>query len=87
MYFPGGLLQIVYTLRDKLLDRAEDRLADTEVASMPGSTTPTARSRGQRAPVPDGVPALAATDIRVRFGGNVAVDGVTFSVAPGELVA
>ena len=86
MYFPGGLLQIVYTLRDKLLDRAEDRLADTEVASMSGSTTPTARSRGQRAPVPDGVPALAATDIRVRFGGNVAVDGVTFSVAPGELV-
>lgn len=86
MYFPGGLLQIVYTLRDKLLDRAEDRLADTEVASTSGSTTPTARSRGQRAPVPDGVPALAATDIRVRFGGNVAVDGVTFSVAPGELV-
>ena len=86
MYFPGGLLQIVYTLRDKLLDRAEDRLADTEVASTLGSTTPTARSRGQRAPVPDGVPALAATDIRVRFGGNVAVDGVTFSVAPGELV-
>lgn len=86
MYFPGGLLQIVYTLRDKLLDRAEDRLADTEVASTSGSTTPTARSRGQRAPVPDGVPALAATDIRVRFGGNVAVDGVTFSVAPGQLV-
>jgi len=86
MYFPGGLLQIVYTLRDKLLDRAEDRLAETEVASTSGSTTPTARSRGQRAPVPDGVPALAATDIRVRFGGNVAVDGVTFSVAPGELV-
>ena len=86
MYFPGGLLQIVYTLRDKLLDRAEDRLADTEVASTSGSATPTARSRGQRAPVPDGVPALAATDIRVRFGGNVAVDGVTFSVAPGELV-
>ncbi|MGB1681147.1 MAG: ABC transporter permease subunit [Acidimicrobiales bacterium] len=86
MYFPGGLLQIVYTLRDKLLDRAEDRLADTEIASTSGSTTPTARSRGQRAPVPDGVPALAATDIRVRFGGNVAVDGVTFSVAPGELV-
>ena len=86
MYFPGGLLQIVYTLRDKLLDRAEARLADTEVASTPGSATPTARSRGQRTPVPDGVPALAATDIRVRFGGNVAVDGVTFSVAPGELV-
>ena len=33
MYFPGGLLQIVYSIRDKLLERADRKMAERETAS------------------------------------------------------
>ena len=33
MYFPGGLLQIVYSIRDKLLERADRNMAEGEVAA------------------------------------------------------
>ena len=32
MYFPGGLLQIIYSLRDKLLERADHKIAQREAA-------------------------------------------------------
>ena len=84
MYFPGGLLQIVYAGRDRLLRRAESRLLDdVPVAPATAKAPPT---RGVRAPLPVGVAALAASDIEVRFGGNVAVNGVSFEVADGELI-
>ena len=33
MYFPGGLLQIIYSIRDKLLERADRRMAERGVAA------------------------------------------------------
>ena len=33
MYFPGGLLQIIYSIRDKLLERADRRMAERDVAA------------------------------------------------------
>ena len=33
MYFPGGLMQIVYSLRDAVLDWADRRLGDRGVAA------------------------------------------------------
>ena len=33
MYFPGGLLQIIYSIRDKLLERADRRMAERGVAT------------------------------------------------------
>ena len=33
-----------------------------------------------------GIPTLAVTDLRVTFGGNTAVDGVTLSVGAREIV-
>ena len=33
MYFPGGLLQIVYSIRDKLLERADRKMAERETAA------------------------------------------------------
>ena len=33
MYFPGGLLQIVYSIRDKLLERADRKMAQREAAA------------------------------------------------------
>ena len=39
MYFPGGLLQIVYSIRDKLLERADRKMAAREAAAADGSST------------------------------------------------
>ncbi len=36
MYFPGGLLQIIYSVRDKLLERADRRLEEREAATEAG---------------------------------------------------
>ena len=39
MYFPGGLLQILYSIRDKLLERADRKMAAREAAAAPGPST------------------------------------------------
>ncbi|MFI6579598.1 ATP-binding cassette domain-containing protein [Embleya sp. NPDC050493] len=84
LYFPGGLVRIGYALRDAVLSRAERRLGPAPartVGAVPGSLAPTSR-----APLPDGKPVLATSNIRVRFGGVGAVDGVAIEVMPNEIV-
>lgn len=85
MYLPGGLLQVVYKVRDVLLSLAERRLGDTVVAPAPVDrhVVPVATTR-DRAPVPADVPAVAARDVAVRFGGVTALDGVTVTANQGE---
>ena len=39
MYFPGGLLQILYSIRDKLLERADRKMAVREAVAADGSST------------------------------------------------
>ena len=99
MYFPGGLLQIVYSIRDKLLARADRKMAAREAAA---ASEPSTVGKGPQAPeshraraavtvdagrsaVQSG-PALQAQDVSVRFGGNTAVDHVSVHVDRGELV-
>lgn len=85
MYFPGGLLQLVHSGRDALLSFADRRYASSgrkEVVPAAQKAVPTLR---HERPVIEGH-ALSVRDITVRFGGNVAVDNVSFDVAPGELV-
>ena len=95
MYFPGGLLQIVYSIRDKLLERADRRLSEQPAALPDGAEAPEQEpTRHRRAPVPARVaatgaevgPALRTQDVTVRFGGNTAVDRVSVHVDRGELV-
>ncbi|WP_406289393.1 ABC transporter permease subunit [Embleya sp. NBC_00896] len=84
LYFPGGLVQIGYAMRDAVLSWAEERLGPAPaktVGAVPRSLTPT-----ERAPLPDGKPVLATSNIRVRFGGVTAVDGVAIEVMPNEIV-
>ena len=99
MYFPGGLLQIVYSIRDKLLERADRKMAAREVAAAAG---PSAAEKGSEAPESrrgrarvtgaaarvgvEAGPALQTRDVSVRFGGNTAVDRVSVHVDHGELV-
>ena len=71
MYFPGGLLQIIYNIRDKLLERADRKMAEQEPAAgvEPSAAeeapetpdVPQAAPEPARPPSPvTGSPALAA---------------------------
>ncbi|MGA4538953.1 ABC transporter permease subunit [Uniformispora flossi] len=85
LYFPGGLVQIGYSARDALLAWADARLGPD--VPKTATTLPKAPARaGDRAPLPDGKPVLATSDVRVRFGGVTAVDGVSIEVRPNEIV-
>ena len=100
MYFPGGLLQIVYSIRDKVLERADRQIAAREAVAPVGpsavekDSAEAPESRRDRALVTVGAvraapqpgPALQTQDVSVRFGGNIAVDHVSVHVDHGELV-
>ncbi|MFT5203289.1 MAG: ABC-type branched-subunit amino acid transport system ATPase component [Candidatus Aldehydirespiratoraceae bacterium] len=87
MYFPGGLLQIVYSSRDMLIRRAEARWPEESVAGAASVVKAVPkRDRGDQTAAAHSGAALSVRDARVAFGGNVAVDNVSFDVAQGELV-
>ena len=77
-------MQVADDARDALLTWADKRFGKEvipDAASTPAkAVTPEPEHRG------DGIPALVVTDLRVMFGGNVAVDGVTLSVSEREIV-
>lgn len=89
MYFPGGLMQIVYGVRGLVLGAIGARTEPEPVSARPATATP--RPRADAPDVPAGTAAAAApwlrlTGVSVHFGGNRAVDGVDLEVRPGELV-
>lgn len=84
LYLPGGLVDVPHRLRAWLLAAAERRFAPAEAPEprpanghRPGRIAPAAA-------VPDVV--LAASDVVVRFGGNVAVDGASVELRRGEVL-
>ncbi len=83
LYFPSGLVQIAYSARDRIVTWLEARRpppAAKQTHSVPAALP-------APAPVPEtSSPALAATNISVRFGGRLAVDNALVEVAPGEIV-
>jgi ABC-type branched-subunit amino acid transport system ATPase component/ABC-type branched-subunit amino acid transport system permease subunit len=87
MYFPGGLLQLVHGARDGLLRVADRRYEAADrggVVAAAQKAVPVPTTGAVRAAIEG--PALSVQGVTVRFGGNVAVDHVSFDVAPGELV-
>ncbi|WP_194903895.1 ABC transporter permease subunit [Catenulispora rubra] len=84
LYFPGGLVQVGYSARDGLLAWVDKRMPPA-----PAKTTldpPVSLTMRTRAPLPAGRPVLATSEIRVRFGGVTAVDGVSIEVHADEIV-
>ncbi len=81
LYFPGGLVQIGFALRDALFGWLESRLPEVEnkISSAPPATL--SRREGERIPA-----TLVAQDMSVTFGGNRAVDSVSIKVDDGEIV-
>jgi ABC-type branched-subunit amino acid transport system ATPase component/ABC-type branched-subunit amino acid transport system permease subunit len=87
MYFPGGLLQIGYKLRDAVLQWADARLASDRVEAPVPAIAKRVPTRSTRAiEGPESGPWLSLQDVGVHFGGNHAVDGVSLTVDRGELV-
>jgi ABC-type branched-subunit amino acid transport system ATPase component/ABC-type branched-subunit amino acid transport system permease subunit len=90
VYLPGGIAQLVRPLRQRLIDTlarragvdpsAGDRRDETEIAA-PAFDTIATRARERTS----GSEVLLATDGLVkRFGGVVAVNGVSLELYPGE---
>jgi ABC-type branched-subunit amino acid transport system ATPase component/ABC-type branched-subunit amino acid transport system permease subunit len=94
LYFPGGLVQLLFDLRDVIFAALARRRPDpaaappvaAAVAAVPGVGGAQAELRG-RAAVADGVTvALGIADVSVRFGARRVVDGVGLEVGRGEVV-
>jgi ABC-type branched-subunit amino acid transport system ATPase component/ABC-type branched-subunit amino acid transport system permease subunit len=84
LYFPGGLIQLGYSARDRLFAWVAGRLPEAELVST--TQAPTSLRTTSRSPASIG-PDLVVRDVSVRFGGNTAVDNVSLHVDHGEVVA
>ncbi len=84
LYFPRGLMQVAYDARDAFLTWADRRYGKEPAPTAVAAPTP--------APVLEpehregDIPTLAVAELRVTFGGNAAVDGVSLQVGAGEIV-
>ena len=82
LYFPGGLIHIVYRVRSGLYRRIESRLAPFgKVATFPPASLRSASHREVTHDVP-----LRATNIVVFFGGVKANNGISIEVRKDEIV-
>jgi ABC-type branched-subunit amino acid transport system ATPase component/ABC-type branched-subunit amino acid transport system permease subunit len=84
LYFPRGLNQISYAVRDAFLAWADRRFgkdAAPEAVRPPATPLRAAPDR-----IDEGSVVLAVTDLSVSFGGNTAVDNVTLTLGAGEIV-
>lgn len=87
MYFPGGLVQVVYAARDALfgwLDRRAPAVGPPERPATLDASRPVAVA--ERPALANGTAALRAEGVTVRFGPARAVDGVSLEIAPREIV-
>jgi ABC-type branched-subunit amino acid transport system ATPase component/ABC-type branched-subunit amino acid transport system permease subunit len=86
LYFPGGLMELLYRARDAAFAVLAQRLPDRPVTRAPDAPIPATVGAGRRTPEPDGPAPLRTDDLWVRFGGRAAVAGVSLEVRPGEVV-
>jgi ABC-type branched-subunit amino acid transport system ATPase component/ABC-type branched-subunit amino acid transport system permease subunit len=93
LYFPGGLVQILFNGRDAVLAALARRLpaaepgrGDAARPAVPGAGRARVDLRS-RPPVPADLDhALRVEDLTVRFGVRTVVDHVALTVGPGEVV-
>ncbi len=86
LYFPGGLVQIVYSARDAILAFADRRAGPATESVKRLQTVGALLIRPERPPLAVDTPALRTIDVAVRYGGIVAVGGVSIVVGPDEIV-
>ncbi len=82
MYFPGGLVQIGYSMRDAWFGWLERRLPEETAPPRPAAV-PASEVTSRREVTGD---ALVAEAVSVRFAGRVAVDEASLRIGPREVV-
>ncbi|HVJ96689.1 MAG TPA: ABC transporter, partial [Acidimicrobiia bacterium] len=86
MYFPGGLIQIMYKIRDAILTWADQRLEARGVDKpVPAIEKRVPTRTAHAVVVADERPWLAVENVCVRFGGIQAVSDVSLTVGRDEL--
>jgi ABC-type branched-subunit amino acid transport system ATPase component/ABC-type branched-subunit amino acid transport system permease subunit len=89
LFFPGGLVEVAYRVRDAFVDRVARRLPPAPgrqraaEATVPVPTVLATREATATAGLPDW---LVTQDVSVRFDGRVAVNRVSLRVGAGEIV-
>ena len=93
LYLPGGLWSVLQRARTAVLAALANRAGTVEipVGAPPAAARPAITGGRPAQPVADAdaesdVPVLEARDLTVRFGGRVAVDGVSLTARAGEVV-
>ena len=97
MYFPGGLIGIVYVMRDQILAIAARRFPPAPARDADQPRTRVLRVRGNfrrpssatprgSAPEEEPLPALQVEHLSVHFGGIAAVDDVSIVLDKGAVV-
>ncbi len=87
LYFPGGLMQIVYSVRDGMLGLADRRLGERGVENpVPAIQKKVPVRPARNITVAEGTPWVATRGMHVRFGGNHAVNDVSIHANRNELV-
>jgi ABC-type branched-subunit amino acid transport system ATPase component len=84
LYFPRGLNQVTYGVRDAILGWADRRVGERREPEL--KAYPVVARKRSAETVPISGPVLAVTDLRVYFGGIAAVNGASLSVRGGEIV-
>ena len=86
LYFPGGLVQVLYNLRDAAFAFLARRMPDVPTPVIESQALP-ARLSLTRREVPAELDAvLRLTDLSVSFGSRLVVADVNLLVRPGEVV-
>jgi ABC-type branched-subunit amino acid transport system ATPase component len=87
MYFPGGLIQIAYSIRDAVYAWVDRRMGERGVPEpVPAIAKRVPTRRVHEVNLDADHPWLAVEDLSVRFGGNRAVNRVSLDVRRGEIV-
>jgi ABC-type branched-subunit amino acid transport system ATPase component/ABC-type branched-subunit amino acid transport system permease subunit len=90
MYFPGGLIQLVYNIRDSVFAVVSARRPEVVITKSDDATVPTglreAASEGEGDETGARSPALETRALSVRFGERIVVNDVDVQVARGEIV-
>ena len=88
LYLPGGLVSLVFRLRDSLLDLLARRLPEIAVASRVAVSERESpvRPRAENAQVADGRAALLASGVSIDLGGRRILNDVDITVTHGETV-
>lgn len=83
LYLPGGLMQVVYRVRDAVLHRFHGDAADPEQSPTGRIVLALDRPPRER---PDREPALWARGVCLAYGGRSVLDAVDLRVERGEIV-